>query len=67
MEDGSVLELGNLGGKRHPSINNIPLSFLKLKDSFPLSQMVAGGQSELRILVTFFQFSSLNCPYMDDK
>ena len=42
----SVLGLGNLGGKRHPSINNIPLSFLKLKDSFPLFWMVAGGQSE---------------------
>ena len=35
----SVLGLGNLGGKRHPSTNNIPLSFPKLKDSFPLSQM----------------------------
>ena len=35
----SVLGLGNLGGKRHPSTNNIPLSFPKLKDSFPFSQM----------------------------
>ena len=33
----SVLGLGNLGGKRHPNTNNIPLSFPKLKDSFPLS------------------------------
>ena len=32
----SALGLGNSGGKRHPSINNIPLSFPKFKDSFPL-------------------------------
>ena len=33
---GSVLGLGNLSGKWHPSINNIPLSFPKFKDSFAL-------------------------------
>ena len=59
----SVLELGNLGGKQHPSINNIPLSFLKLKGSFPLSWMVAGSQN----FGDFSQFSCLNCSYIDDK
>ena len=58
--------IGKFGWERHPNTNNIPPSFPILKDSFPLDPRCNGWWS-VRIFVTFFQFSSLNCSHIDDK